>query len=456
MSGMELARATGGVWHGEPPRRIDGVSTDSRHLRAGQAFVALRGPHFDGHRFAADIADRAAALIGDAKGLRGWEGLPAPKLEVADTLTALGDIARAWRDRLVHTRVVAISGSCGKTGLRSMLEHGLRRLGFHVAATRANLNNLIGVPLTLLDVPLDADIALIECGISERGEMARLAEIVVPDAVVLTALAEAHGEGLGDLTAIAREKSRLLAPLAARKGWAALGEGVARVMADAGIAVSGQVLSLDDMDLDWSLDGRICVLRQGGALARFPLPLPARHWAHNLALATLVIERLCADLDRPANLTTIGRAMADWTPPAGRLYPQRLASGALLLDDSYNANPASMQAALDTLRALDTSGRRIAVLGDMAELGETADAAHRALDVAGIDTLWLVGPHMARLAATRPDARCFPDAEAAIRALPDLRLGAGDAVLVKASRALQLDRVADALRAMAVEARDAV
>ncbi len=453
LSGEMLAAATGGVWHGEPPRRITGISTDSRHLRPGQAFLALRGPRFDGHRFAAEVAGRAAALIGDAEGMRGWASLDAPKLEVRDTLEALGRIAHAWREQLTHTQVIAISGSCGKTGLRSMLEHGLRRLGFRVAATQANLNNLIGVPLTLLGVPQDADIALIECGISERGEMARLAGIVAPDGAVLTTLASAHGEGLGDLAGITREKALLLEPALQRGGWIALGERVADRLAAAGaLPETGEILRLDAAEgLAWTLETANgesrCLLRHKGRHTGQPaairLPLPARHWAHNLALAALVIERIArAPLDR------IARSLEGWQPPAGRLQPQRLPSGAWLLDDSYNANPASMQAALDTLRALEGVRRRIAILGDMAELGAQADAAHRGLDVAGIGPLWLIGPHMRALAAQNEAAetRWFADADAALAALDALAPAAGDAVLVKASRAMRLDRIADALR----------
>ncbi len=457
LSGEMLAAATGGVWHGEPPRWIEGLSTDSRRIQPGQAFLALRGPHFDGHRFAADIAGQAAALIGDAKGVRSWASLDAPKLEVRDTLEALGRIARAWRDRLTNTQVIAISGSCGKTGLRSMLELALRRLGFRIAATQANLNNLIGAPLTLLAAPADAQIALIECGISERGEMARLATIVAPDAAVLTSLAAAHGEGLGGLADIAREKARLLEPPLQRGGWIALGAGVASQLEAAGaMPEAGEILQLDGANgLEWSLeqDGgeHVCRLQRGEERASISLPLPARHLAHNLALAALVLQRIAQ-----ASLADAAKALDGWRSPAGRLQPQRLRSGALLLDDSYNANPASMQAAIDTLRALE-GVRRIAVLGDMAELGEQAGEAHAALDARGVDRLWLIGPHMRELfdrMKNETEARWFASADDAIAALDALAPGAGDAVLIKASRAMRLNRIADALRAE--EAGDAV
>ncbi|MDQ6967057.1 MAG: Mur ligase family protein, partial [Mariprofundaceae bacterium] len=209
LSGLDIQHATGGHWLNQMPAQIEPIQTskvqalkiqtDSRHFNQGDIFLALRGPNFDGHAFAHQVRNKACALIGDHQGVKCWSDLKMPQLEVADTLLALGDIAHAWRKKLSNTTIIAITGSYGKTTIRSMLAHTFKALGIKTAATHANLNNLIGVPKTLLDVPEDSEIALIECGISEVGEMQRLSEIVQPDIAILTGITNAHTEGLGGL-----------------------------------------------------------------------------------------------------------------------------------------------------------------------------------------------------------------------------------------------------------------
>ena len=441
MSGAELARATGGVWRGRPPAVVRGLSTDTRTLREGEAFLALQGPRFDGHRFLGQAARAGASALVVRADAALAETPMVPQLRVADTLAALGDIAAAWRARL-SVPVVAVTGSCGKTTVRAMLEHGLRRLGLRVAATRANDNNLIGVPQTLLAIPEDADVALVECGISEPGEMARLARITRPDIAVITALAAAHAEGLGDVRGVAREKAELLRALAG-DGCAVLGEGVARTLAEAGALPEGvRALAMDDADagvVRWRMEGSRCRLSVDGEDASLDFELPARHWGADAALAATVMRRLTG---RP--LAEIVRALEGWRPVAGRMNARPGRGGARVLDDAYNANPASMAAALDTLRRMP--GRRFAVLGDMAELGEASRALHEALDVSGLDGLLLVGREMRALAALHPEAEWAPDAEAAaVRAASAWDLRAGDVVLVKGSRCMGLERVVEAL-----------
>ncbi len=450
MTGMQLAQAAGGRWRDAVPDEVAGISTDSRSLKPGEAFLALRGPRFDGHAFGADVAGRASALIGDARGAEQWKALNVPVLIVDDTLAALGDIARAWRRMLAQTHLIALTGSVGKTSLRSMLEQAFSRLGLRVSATRANLNNLIGVPLTLLNVPMDAQIAVVECGVSEPGEMKRLASVVEPDAVALTAIAPAHSAGLGDLVSIAREKATLLQSLKP-EGAAYLGAGVAHLLEQAGIRPGPGWLSLDDA-LSWNLRGRTLVLERRNETAEIPLLLPAAHWAHNLALAALIVLDTSERLGRPCSLADTARLLAGWEPLPGRMRPLRMPDGALVLDDCYNANPASMKAALDTLRALP--GRHVAVLGDMAELGDESVAAHRGLDVDGIDELWLVGEQMKHLADRVPTAHWHPDAGSAAEALAGKRFGADATILVKGSRSQHLETVLDAL--MQRERRHAV
>jgi len=440
LTGHELKQATDGVWRKSEADAIEGISTDTRQFRAGDAFLALRGPHFDGHRYAADVVHQANALIGDREGVRLWDDLARPQLEVDDTLVALGDIAHAWRQKLQYTTVVAITGSYGKTSVRSMMHHAFTVLGVRCHATRANLNNLVGVPLTLLDVPPEAEVALIECGISEAGEMERLASIVAPDVAVLTGLATAHGEGLGGLHGVVAEKTKMLDGLA-EQGWVLLGEGVTELLAASGKHVGMHQL-LDPQQADyvqWELRGRILTLRYADQQAQLELLLPARHWAANMALvATMLLRWFAAQNREVPQLVDVATALQGWTPPGGRM---RLLQGTSLtvIDDCYNANPVSMQAALDTLATLQ--GHCVAIIGDMAELGEGAECMHRQLRLHGVDEVVLIGSLMRQLASTHPHAHCFADVEAAAIWLEGHRFPAGSTVLLKASRSMQLERL---------------
>jgi len=450
LSGLDIRQATGGQWHGVVPDTIAGLKTDTRGFESGQAFLALRGPNFDGHQFAASIAERAVALIGDAQGIHTWKGLKATQLEVADTLVALGDIAHAWRMQLKNTTVLAISGSYGKTSLRSILEHGFAELGLKVAATSANLNNLIGVPQTLLKVTADSDIALIECGISEQGEMERLSAIVQPDIAVLTGITNAHAEGLGGIDGVVREKAALFSHMN-RGGWAALGEGVSDQLQHAGFESPCPLLKAENR-VDWKLNGRSLQLSYGEETALMMLQLPARHWAANLALAASILINHLKPV-RSVTLAEVADALQQWQPPAGRMQMMTGRGGCTVLDDSYNANPVSMQVAVDTLRAL--KGKRIAVLGDMAELGADSASGHADLNILGLDAVYLVGPHMKALADANQSAVWYASTDAAVDALGQLTFGLEESVLIKASRSMALDRVVKLL-CEAEEMNDAV
>ncbi len=437
MSGVELQSCTAGRWHGAVPDWIRGVSTDTRSLRHGDAFLALRGPRFDGHAFAADAVRAGAAMfIGDAAAMQSWQAYSVPYLEVADTEQAFADIAGAWRAKL-SAKVVAITGSYGKTTLRSMLQHVLQKEGVRVSATRANDNNLIGVPQTLLAIDADAEVALVECGVSERGEMARLAAMVRPDVAVITGVSAAHAEGLGGIRDVAREKGVLL-DYRAEKACAVLGYGVAAWLPD----VHGAILDMDNNDasiVQWQMDGEKITLIRGEDRASFAVGLPAVHWAQDAALAATVLSRLGIE-----SLQTIAAALADWQAVSGRMHCVDGIGGCLMLDDSYNANPASMAAALHTLRKM--TGRRIAVLGDMAELGEDAARLHAELDVHDMDVVFAVGEQMQALAAQHDEVCHLNDAEQALAKLRGMDLGPNDVLLVKGSRCMQMEQVVNGLK----------
>jgi len=444
MTGLELQRATRGAWQKGIPESINGISTDSRKFVEGHAFLALRGPSFDGHRFAKQLVTRASAMIGDAQGMRLWEEFETPQLQVEDTLAALGDIANAWRNRLKKTTVIAITGSYGKTTIRSMLAHTFISLNRNIAATDANLNNLIGVPATLLGIDESAEIALIECGISEEGEMQRLSEIVQPDVAVITGLAPAHSSSLGGMKGVASEKAALLRHLLPQ-GWCVLGEGVAKQMGQYDQTISHDVIDMDRSGVEtvqWSLTGRHLTLSYRGESAELELPLPARHWAANMALSATIALRYFSQQSAEArpSFSKLIASLAKWKPVEGRMHIISGINGATIMDDSYNANPVSMQAALDTLAEL--SGRHIAIIGDMAELDDPGHA-HRSLNLSDIDMLILVGNEMKAVKQEHPDAIWFATTDEAA-AWTEKNLGqfnSSDHILIKASRSMQLDRI---------------
>lgn len=441
LSGSEIRTATNGRWLGSMPDAVHGIVTDTRNFDRGDVFLALRGPNYDGHRYGADVVDKAAALIGDHDGLALWSDLEIDQLEVDDTLQALGDIAHAWRQQLSDTTVIAISGSYGKTSLRSILELAFTKLGKTVAATQANLNNLIGVPQTLLAVPASADIALIECGISEKGEMGRLAEIVQPDIAILTGITTAHSEGLGGIEGVVREKAALFKGVS-EGGWCAAGAGVAKQLSYYGESCTDKVLQVGQAccvaDVNWQLNGKTLLLQRGHEFAQIKLQLAAPHWASNMALAAAVMLRYYEQFGG-LSLEDVAAAMAQWQPPAGRMQMLSGSHGMTVLDDSYNANPVSMQAAIDTLREIE--GNRIAVLGDMAELGSESERGHASLNIADLDRVYLVGPQMQALAAKHSTARWFFSTAHAVEALSREHFGEHDYVLVKASRSMKLESV---------------
>ena len=451
LSGMEVANATQGVWLNNVPEMIAEIGTDSRAFVAGQAFLALRGEHFDGHLHAEKVSENAVALIGDKQGIAGWKGLMAtPQLEVADTLQALGDIAAAHRNSLPQTtKVIAVTGSYGKTTVRSMIAHVLESLGLKVSSTQKNFNNLIGVPKTLMAVSPDTDVAIVECGISEKGEMTRLSAIVQADVSVITGISQAHGEGLGGVDGVAREKAKLF-DHQRKEGWAVLGHGVAAHFAQAECMPVMRNYSVDSDDaVHGKLNARVLTLSMSGQNADVELALPAKHWAEDMVLAATVVLQLAKDLNKAWSLQDVADALQSWQPVDGRMriYPATEAHPFVLIDDSYNANPASMQAALDTLAALE--GYRVAVIGDMLELGSDSDALHEALNLHDIDEVITVGLSMGSLNHSYPQRSIhnFADAAALMHWLEttDGFPESESTVLIKSSHGTGLYQVANML-----------
>jgi murE/murF fusion protein len=436
--------------------RVTGVSTDTRSLRAGELFVALEGPHFDGHAFLDEAARRGAAgavvhRIPDAPPV----GLPL--FVVGDTLAALAALARARRDQLRArgVTIVGITGSVGKTTTRALIEAAVATVR-RVHATRANENNQIGVPLTLLATPADAEVVVLEIGTNRAGEIGILTHIARPDVVLLTTVSEAHTEGLGDLEGVFVEKLSILSGTPAPWG-VVVGDAPAalsdRAQARVGSAAFRVVGFSDGADPSWrgrglemDAEGFWRIQIPGGT---FRAPVPGLHGAHNALMALAVADLLGVPLSDAM------QGFANVALPGKRSQIIRLPGG-LLLVDCYNANPQSTAAALQWLATLSVDGPRIAVLGTMAELGQRRGANHDAIlreaATLGLDGFVVLGdfiPAARALGGSVGGARVVEAASVADvpEALARL-LAPGAAILVKGSRSLGLEHAIAALEAM--------
>lgn len=432
-----LRAGTGGAFR----RAFDasGVSIDSRTLRPGDLFVALQG-ETDGHAFVADALARGAAgaMVHRA------DGLPdgAPLLLVDDTLAGLHALGWAGRARF-KGKVVAVTGSVGKTTTKEMLRTALSAFG-PTHAAEASYNNHWGVPLTLARLPPGAAFCVAEIGMNHAGEIAPLARLAAPHVAVVTAVASAHIGHLGSLEAIADEKASVLEGLEP-DGLAVL-PGDSPFLARMAEAAPGRVITFGQAE---GADARL--LRTGpvraricGADVEFPLGAPGAHMALNAVAALTACAALGLDVSVAA------AALSSFVPGAGRGLQRTVRDGdILLLDESYNASSASVRAALDVLAALP-GRRRVAVLGDMLELGAFGPAEHAGLapDVASsADLLYACGPLMRHLYDGVPDRRRGAHApnSAALAPLVAAAVRPGDAVLVKGSLGSRMRLVVAAL-----------
>lgn len=421
-----------------------GVSTDTRTLAAGELFVALAGPTFDGHDFLGVARERGAAgAVVDRR-----RDTALAQLVAGDTTRALGVIGRENRHRF-NGRLAAITGSAGKTTTKEMLATILAGVG-PVYATRGNLNNEIGVPLSLLALEEHHEFAVIEMGAARPGDIHYLVDIAEPDVALVTNARAAHLAGFGSVEAVSAAKGEIYVGLRAGRvavinvdepwaaAWHEQADG-ARVVTFASRA--GAVADVVAENIVTRADGNDFVLVANGERAAVSLQVPGRHNVDNALAAAATATAL------GISPTLIAGRLAAFTGVAQRLQVRTAVTGARLIDDSYNANPASMRAALAVLAAND--GRKIAVLGDMAELGTVEVNEHLALgrEVAelGIDTLVATGP------LSRNTVKAFGKKGIWHGTIDEVidwcrrETGAGDTVLVKGSRSAGMDRVVSAL-----------
>jgi UDP-N-acetylmuramoyl-tripeptide--D-alanyl-D-alanine ligase len=434
----EVAAATGGRLVG-PDVTVAGAAIDSRVVRGGELFIAVMAER-DGHDFAgAALSAGAGAVLTSRPATDVVPDTGATAVEVADTmvaLAALGAHARGRLDATAGPRVVGITGSVGKTSVKDLLA-GALATRWRTAASAGSFNNELGVPLTLLGADDGTEAAVVEMGARSPGHVAALCEMARPLVGVVTRVAAVHTETFGSIDAVAAAKGELVAALP-RRGTAVLNAGDPRVAAMAPLT-DAEVLSFGEGGAvraeDVRLDGELRpAFRLATPWGRIDVRLAARglHMVDN-ALAAAAAALACA-----APLDGVADALASGTVSHWRMELITLRSGARILNDAYNANPTSMAAALRALAALDAS-RRVAVLGEMAELGPTGEADHRAVG----DLARELGIEVVAVGVPAYGGMLVPDVAGAVAALR--ALGPGDAALLKGSRVAGLERVAAAL-----------
>jgi UDP-N-acetylmuramoyl-tripeptide--D-alanyl-D-alanine ligase len=448
-----IEAVNGRLIHGTADGIVSGVSTDTRSLQPGDCFFALAGEH-DGHEY----VSQALALGATALVISKPESVPTDcttaVIEVADPLWALGDLAAYYR-RKFDARVIAITGSVGKTTTKEMLAAILERK-WRVLKSESNYNNEIGLPLTLFRMDSTHEVAILELAMRGLGEIRRLAEISKPSVGVITNVGLSHIERLGSQGVIAEAKAELLHELP-EDGLAVLNyeDGYFTVMRE---RHPGRIISFASCHgadvtaakIEALSDGcyRFVLVANGDSVP-VDLPVLGHHNVFNALAAAAVAVGLGVDLP------TIRDGLESVQLPGMRMQVVEVWSGCMVVNDAYNANPASMSASIRTLRSMTGYSRKIAVLGDMLELGSYAEKAHREIGhlvaEGGVDVLVTVGSLAEAIAdgarSGGLDDECVLSYSDSVKAGAELRerVGAGDIILIKGSRGMKMERIVDAL-----------
>lgn len=460
ITAREINHAVAGLWvKGEPETVLKGLSTDSRTVKPGELFWALKGDRYDGHDFVRQAADRGAAGVAvnrdfvRTQALESMlaEGLPLTVMAVADTLKALGDLACWWRHR--HSlRVVAVTGSAGKTTTKEMIGSILEQ-SHRTLRNPGNFNNLIGLPLSLLTAGPEHRMAVLEMGMNRRGEIGRLTEIADPDVGVITNVGHAHLEGLGDIRNVARAKAEMVEKISA--GATVVLNGDDALLMETALGFREDVVTFGFGPknkvratgiLSHGAGGVSFLLHGGGGVWPVRLRVHGPHNVMNALAASAAVFALGGSADQVVDGLTRFKGVK------GRFTLIELQNGATLVDDTYNANPDSLRAALNAVSELSgREGRVILGIGEMLELGAESEDAHRDAGRTaariGAHRLLAIGPHAALVVASAVEAGMHPNQAEVVRDHSDMvarimgDLKPGDIVLIKGSRRMALDQV---------------
>ena len=455
----EVLKAMGGkLLQGEKHASFQGVTTDSRRIGEGELFIALRGPRFDGHHYVLEALEKRAGgvvieedKVGDIR----WNGYRTKAvIVVKDTLHALGDLALGRR-RKYGTPVVALTGSNGKTTTKEMIAACLE-MKYPVLKTMGNFNNLIGLPLTLLKLTEKEKVVVLEMGMNIPGEIRRLTEIAEPDVGLITNIEKVHLEGMGSLERLKEEKGELFRRMK-REGTILVNQDDPRVIDLAenflgkritfGVGHPAEVMARNI--LIKGAEGISFTLISGEKEIEISLPLLGRHFVPN-ALCAITVARLFG-----VEIEKAKEALEHFQPFPMRMEIVQLGGGKTLINDTYNANPRSMELALETLSEVKTKGRAIAVLGDMLELGNFTKEAHQQLgqkvgelSIDFLLTLGEEGPVMVESAIRHglsPErAKVLESHPEVISTLKQIAQR-GDWILVKGSRKMAMEKIVEGL-----------
>ncbi len=449
----DVLKATAGdLVAGAKEKIFYGISTDSRLVKKGNLFIALKGEKFDGHVFVNEAVEQGAAgiIVNDAKVSKDLTNKKVTVIKVADTLVALGDLAREWRKRF-FIPVIGLTGSSGKTTTKEMIAAVIGRKK-NILKTEGNLNNLIGLPQTIFRLTSEHELAILEMGTNTRGEIRRLTQIALPDIGLITNVGPAHLAGFGSIDVVREEKGDLFLNMSPSgtvivniddKAVALCAERWNGRKITFSMSPNADV-TVNDIKIN-GIKGMHFNLVIGGNTQKVEMKIVGLHHVHNAMAAAATAFAVGTDIK------TIAEGLTEFRPFSGRMEMIKLRNGAFLLDDSYNANPASVREALMTLKDLKAHHNGYVFLGDMLELGVESDEMHRKIGVLiatiGINALFLQGDFPAVTAAgaleggmASENIFLLSDKEKGIDYLRE-HLKKGDWILVKGSRGMKMEKI---------------
>ncbi|MBN2343612.1 MAG: UDP-N-acetylmuramoyl-tripeptide--D-alanyl-D-alanine ligase [Deltaproteobacteria bacterium] len=447
-SANEISDIAGGCVIGDGSVSIHGVSSDSREPQDNKLFVALRGENFDGNEFAVSAAAKGATAVLVSTQV---EGIPVPQIVVSDTLKALTALATHHREQF-QGPVAAVTGSVGKTTTRSLLS-AILKVAYRVHEPEKNFNNHIGVPLTVMKLHSGYDRAVFELGCSDFNEIGPLARIVKPDVALITNVGSAHLEKLKDLSGVARAKGELFAAL--RSNACAIINIDDPYIKELPVAANNKITFSVSGDADVMLLQRKAnrlnqhlTLKIRGEIVEIPFSLPGEH------NATDAVAAAAASLAMGADVSHIREGLMTVSSRPGRFHVIDM-GGVSVIDDTYNANPSSMSASFEVLREMVSENHRLAVLGDMLELGESAENAHRLLGEKAaslhLKALWVYGAFSrtvseSAISSGMDSKKVFVglNYEEIAKKIAEIS-ESGDALLIKGSRGMKLETVVNAI-----------